>query len=397
MTVDHPPRAAAIYLDGFATMPIAPEALDALNAQLGRVGNPHSPHLAGAQAHAAVDKARISVAHLLGANPEEITFTSGATEANNLAILGWARAAAKAGDPRRQIVTSSIEHPSVLEAAAALTSEGFSHRLVPVGADGRVALSDLEAMLSDETLLVAVMAASNITGVLQPITDVAELARAAGALLHVDAAQAAGKIAFDVHGWEADSVSLSGHKLYGPPGVGALFVSTAAPVKPDPLVHGGGQEAGLRPGTVPAALVAGFGAAAEVARRDMVGHAGHLRQLEAAFLEALGERQIRFVINGDGDQRIPGALNIALVGIDADDIVERLSAEVLLSTGSACSSGQIDVAPTLRFMGIDERRARSSLRVCFNRYLTLNDALSASHQISAACRSAALATGEAVQ
>lgn len=388
---------APIYLDGFATMPIAPEALDALNARLARVGNAHSPHLAGAQANEAVETARLSVARLVGADPGEIVFTSGATEANNLAILGWARAAALAGDLRRTIVTSSIEHASILEAADALAVEGFRHRIAPVGLDGQIDLQALEAALSDDTLLVSVMAASNITGVLQPIAGVASLVRKVGALLHVDGAQAAGKIELDVHSWDVDSFSLSGHKLYGPPGVGALYVSATAPFKPVPVVHGGGQERGLRPGTVPAALIAGLGAAAEVALRDMAAHANHLRQLESVFLEALGDRQVRYSLNGETSPRIPGAFNIVIVGTDADDLVERLSASVFLSTGSACSSGQVDVSPTLRAMGIVDDRARSSLRICFNRYMSAADADEAAHEIATSRQSAALATGDLVQ
>jgi cysteine desulfurase len=392
-----PAIGAPLYLDGFATMPIAPEALEALNARLARVGNAHSPHLAGAQAHEAVEIARRSVSQLVGADPGEIVFTSGATEANNLAILGWAKAAALAGDPRRTIVTSSIEHASILEAADALAAEGFRHRVTPVGRDGQVDLRALEAVLSEDTLLVSVMAASNITGVLQPIASIASLVRRIGALLHVDGAQAAGKIAVDVHAWEVDSFSLSGHKLYGPPGIGALYVSATAPFKPAPVVHGGGQERGLRPGTVPAALIAGLGAAAHVAHRDMGPHGDHLRRLESVFLAALGERQVRFSINGDDSRRIPGAFNIVIVGADADDLVERLSAKVFLSTGSACSSGQIDVSPTLRAMGIDDDMARSSLRICFNRYMSEAEAADAAHEIATVRRSSALATGDLVQ
>lgn len=397
MTTEQLSGPAAIYLDGFASMPIAPEALDALTSAIARVGNPHSPHLAGAKAHALVSQARLSVAKLIGSDPEEIIFTSGATEANNLAMLGWARAAASAGERRRTIVTSSIEHPSVLEAANALVAEGFTHKLAPVGADGQVDLLALEAMLTSDTLLVAVMAASNITGIIQPIDRIARLAHDAGSLVHVDAAQAAGKIAIDVHHWGVDSLSLSGHKLYGPPGIGALFVSTSAPYTPAPVAHGGGQERGLRPGTVPAALIASLGAAAEVAGRKLTAHGDRLRHLEATLLEELSSRQIRIAVVGGNSARLPGALNIVIIGTNADDLVERLSASVFLSTGSACSFGQIAVPPTLRAMGIGDDYARSALRICFNRYLSEDDARRAAHQIAAASFSAALATGDVVQ
>jgi cysteine desulfurase len=386
-----------LYLDAFATTPIAPEALEALNAQLRHTGNPHSPHLAGAQAMNVVERARRAVADLIGSDPQEIVFTSGATEANNLAVIGWARAAARGGSTRRTIATSSVEHPSVLEAAAATTLEGFRHVIVPVTGDGVVDRSALADLLNEDTLLLAVMAANNVTGVVQPVEDVVRLARAAGALVHVDGAQAAGKISVDVAAWDVDSLSLSSHKVYGPPGAGALYVSATAPLKPAPIVHGGGQESGLRSGTVPAALLAGFGAAIDVARAQMGRDAEHLRHLEATFLETLSDRQVRYRINGSLEHRLPGAMNIALAGVVADDLVQKLSRTISLSTGSACSSGQIEVAPALSAMGIDAVAARSSLRIYFNRYLTVDDARVAAFEIAAAARPVALATGDVLQ
>lgn len=386
-----------IYLDAFASTPIAPEALASLTAQLQRPGNAHSPHAAGAWAADAVERARRAVGRLVGADPQEIVFTSGATEANNLAILGLARAAAAGGSPRRTIITSSIEHPSVLEPAAALASEGFRHVEAPVGQDGRLDLRALRALLSEDVLLVAVMAANNITGVLQPVAEVARLAGEAGALVHVDAAQAAGKAPLDVYAWEVDSLSLSGHKLYGPPGVGALFLASTSPFAPHPIVHGGGQERALRSGTLPAALIAGLGAAVEVALRRMDEDATRLRALEARFRDALAARQVRFELNGSAEHRLPGAMNLAIPGVVADHLVEILAQRVAFSTGSACASGQISIAPTLKSMSISDAIARSSVRIYFNRYSEDCDAERAAEAIADAVRERALAPGDAVQ
>lgn len=386
-----------IYLDAFATTPIAPEALVSLNVQLQRPGNAHSRHVAGAWAGEAVDRARRSIARLLGADPQEIVFTSGATEANNLALFGLARAAAAAGSARRTVITSSIEHPSVEKPAAALVSEGFRHVEAPVGPDGRLDVEALRGLLTEDVLLVAVMAANNITGVLQPVAEVARLAREVGALVHVDAAQAAGKVSLDVYAWDVDSLSLSGHKLYGPPGVGALFLASTSPFRPHPIVQGGGQERGLRSGTVPAALIAALGTAAELARERMGDDARRLRALEARFCEALSERQVRFHLNGSADCRLPGAMNVAIAGTVADDLVERLSQCVAFSTGSACASGQISISPTLRAMSIPDEIARASVRICFNRYSGDYDAEGAAQAIADAVREPTLAAGGGVQ
>jgi cysteine desulfurase len=386
-----------IYLDAFATTPIAPEALAALNAQLQRPGNAHSPHASGALAAAAVERARLAVAQLIGADAQEIIFTSGATEANNLAILGLARAAASGGSPRRTIITSTIEHPSVSAPATALVAEGFRHLEAPVSEDGRLDLEALRGLLTEDVLLVAVMAANNITGVVQPIAEVVREARAVGALVHVDAAQAAGKIPLDVCALDLDSLSLSGHKLYGPPGIGALFLASTSPMKPSAVVHGGGQERGLRSGTLPTALISGLGVAAQIAAERMADDASRLRILEAQFRAALSERKVRVRLNGAAEHRLPGAMNLALLGADADHLVELLASRVALSTGSACSSGQISVATTLKSMGLSKEISRSSVRIYFSRYSTEQDADLAAEAIAEFAPNGALAPGDLVQ
>ena len=387
----------SIYLDAFATTPVAPEVIDVVTARLRLTGNAHSPHLAGAEAASDVARARAAVASLVGADSQEIILTSGATEANNLAVMGWARAAARGGSRRRTILTSNIEHPSVLEAAGALTLEGFRHRQAPVGGDGRLDLPALGAMLDENVLLLAVMAANNITGVIQPVIEASALARNVGALVHVDGAQAVGKIPVDVYRWDVDSLSVSGHKFHGPPGIGALFVSATAPFRPTPTTFGGGQENGLRSGTLPVALICGFGAAAKLSQASMDGDAVRLRGLEQRFLNGLSARQVRFQINGAEGNRLPGAMSLSIFDLSADDLVTRLSGVVSVSTGSACSSGQIDVAPTLRHMNLNDALARSTLRIYFNRYSTEPEAVEAAAQIAAAAVGAGLATGDTVQ
>lgn len=386
-----------IYLDAFATTPIAPEALVSLTEQLRRPGNAHSPHAAGAWAAGAVERARRAVGQLIGADPQEIVFTSGATEANNLAILGLARAAAAGGSLRRTIITSSIEHPSVLGPAAALESEGFRHLKAPVKRDGRLDLRALRALLNEDVLFVAVMAANNITGVLQPVAEIARMARETGALVHVDAAQATGKVPLDVSAWEVDSLSISGHKLYGPPGIGALFLASTSPFVPLPIVYGGGQERALRSGTLPAALIAGLGAAVEVALRRMDEDAIRLRAMEVRFCDALAARQVRYQLNGSAEYRLPGAMNLAIPGVAADHLVESLSRRIAFSTGSACASGHISIAPTLKSMSIPDAIARSSMRIYFNRYSDERDADRAAEAIAEAVLKQPLAPGGVVQ
>jgi cysteine desulfurase len=386
-----------IYLDAHASTPVAPEALDALAAQLATPGNPHSPHAAGAHAYSAIEEARSAVADLIGAAPSEITFTSGATEANNLAILGLAKAALATGVLRRRIVMTSIEHPSVLEAVAALEADGFQAVIAPVSLDGRVDLARLALLIDQDTLLVCVMAANNVTGVQQPVVEVSALARAAGALVHCDAAQATGRVALDVFTLDVDTLSLSAHKMYGPPGVGALFVSATSPLQPSPLTFGGGQERGLRPGTAPAALIAAFGAAARLVAVRRREDGDHTRRLRALFDTVLTQLQVRFVINGSDSFRLPGSANISILGVDAQELAERLSSTVSISTGSACSSGQITTSPVLSAMKIPDFVARSSIRLCFHRYSTDADAIDAATAIAAAARQCGVATGSAVQ
>lgn len=385
-----------IFLDHFSTTPLAPEALTAMQAAWSFAANPHSAHLAGQQAATLVEAARRDIADLIGASAPEITFTSGATEANNLAILGAARAAIRAGSPRRTIVVTAIEHRSVLEPTIALEREGLRCVIAPVGIDGAVDLGALAGLMDDDTLLVCVMAANNETGILQPLEAVLALAHTAGAQVHCDAAQAVGKIPLDVFALAVDTMSLSAHKLYGPTGVGALYVSAAALIRPEPILFGGGQEQGLRPGTLPTALVAGFGAAARLASERVAADAEHGELLARRFLNRLAGRQVKVIRNGAGPH-LPGSLNIAFPTLDADELASRIVNEISVSTGSACTAGQIHDSYVLKAMSLSPNEVRSSIRIFFGRYNSIHDVDIAVDTLAAATAKMAIEAGGAVQ
>lgn len=365
--------AEPIYLDGFATMPLAPEAREAMLEAWARPANAGSPHRFGELGANAIAIARTYVAEMIGAAPSEILFTSGATEANNLALIGVCqRVAASASTARRRIVVSAIEHKAVLEPARALAERGFDIVTAPVDRHGVVDLAALAALVDDDTLLVSVMAANNETGVLQPIREVAAIAHQRGSLVHCDAAQAAGKIAIDVADLDIDYLSLSSHKLYGPAGVGALYVAAGAPA-PAPLMLGGGQEGGLRSGTEPVPIIAGFGAAARLAAERLGEDAAHGARLAASMVAQLKERQVAFSLTVNGNAVLPGSLSLRLHDIEADDIVIALQKKVCLSTGSACSSGQTLPSHVLGAMGMCKEEAKSVLRIFCTRYTTEAD------------------------
>ncbi len=385
----------AIYLDGHASTPLAPEAIRAMTALWANQANAGSPHAAGAAAAEAIQNSRSSVARLIGADASEIVFTSGATEANNLAILGVARAASKLC-ARRRIVVSAIEHKAVIQPAKKLAEEGFDVVFCPVSGEGRVDLATLEKQVSCETLLVSVMAANNEIGVVQPLPAVVEIARKAGALVHSDAAQAAGKVPIDVIALDLDYLSISAHKMYGPQGVGALYISAAAP-KPDPLVYGGGQEGGLRAGTLPAALIAGYGAAAERATASIERDAEHGRSLTRLFLQELDSRQVQYSLLCDHDDRLPGSLALRFEGVDADTLTQLLANTVSITSGSACDSGQIEPSHVLLAIGQSPCVASESIRIFFGRYNVQDDAAEAAAHFAEACIKVRLATGRVHQ
>ncbi len=357
-----------IYLDYQATTPLDPRVRAAMDAFLdGGGGNPHSStHRYGWQAAQALDAARREVAALIGARPEEILFTSGATEANNLAILG--HAAAVPG--KRHIVTSAIEHPCVLGACRHLESQGYDLTLLPVDSEGLVGPGALEAALRPETALVSVMLANNEIGTVQPVAELAALCRARGITFHTDAAQAAGKIPVDVGALGVSLLSLSAHKMHGPMGVGALYLRTGTALAPRSF--GGGQERGLRPGTVPVWLAVGLGAAARIARQELPAEAPATEALRDRLLAGLRARIPDLAVNGALGPRLPGNLNLRCPGVHGEDWLIAAEA-VAASTGSACGSGSQEPSHVLQALGLGPEEVNASVRLGLGRFTTEAD------------------------
>ncbi|MCW3476759.1 cysteine desulfurase family protein [Limobrevibacterium gyesilva] len=363
-----------IYLDNQATTPCDPRVLQAMLPWFTEYyGNPHSAeHVMGRQAEVAVEAARTEVAALIGAEPREIVFTSGATESNNIAIKGAARHALRLGDARRRIVTVATEHKCVLESVADLAEEGFEPVVLPVRPDGTLDPDTLRAALAVPTLLVSVMGVNNEIGVIQDLAELSAIAKQAGALFHTDAAQAAGKIPLDVQAMGIDLMSISGHKIYGPKGVGALFVRRRPRVRLAPLFSGGGQERGLRSGTLPAPLVVGLGEACRIARADMADDAARIAGLRDRMLERLRAALPGLAINGSSGQRIPGNLNLTFPAAAAAALL-RAAPDLCVSTGSACSSAEIEPSYVLRALGLSDGAAARTLRIGIGRFTSPAD------------------------
>ena len=375
-----------IYLDHHATTPLDPRVLSAMRPWWEEnFANPHSvEHAMGREAEAAVDQAREHVATLIGAEPREIIFTSGATEANNLAIKGAAKFAGADG-PRR-IITLATEHKCVLESVRSLAAEGFEPVVLPVQADGLLDLGLLEEALRVPTLLVSVMAVNNEIGVVQDLAAIGDMVKRAGAAFHVDAAQAAGRIAFDVEAARADLVSLTAHKMYGPKGVGALYVRRRPRMRLAPLFSGGGQERGLRSGTLAAPLLVGFGEAARIAAAEGVLDAGRIEGQRERFFAALSAEVPGLIRNGHPTARVAGNLNLSFPGgVDAQALMEAAPG-LCVSTGSACSSAAVEPSYVLAALGIPEAQARATLRLGFGRFTSPAEADQAAALLAAAWR-----------
>ncbi len=369
-----PPPNRPVYLDNQASTRCDPRVLAVMLPFFTEdYANPHSAeHVMGQRAEAAVEAAREQMAALIGAQAREMVFTSGATEANNLAIKGAARFAARMGDPRRRIVTLATEHKCVLESVADLADEGFEPVVLPVRSDGLLDPQMLRAALAEPTLLVSIMAVNNETGVVQDIQALAAIAKQAGALFHTDAAQAAGKIPLDVIGWGVDLLSLSGHKMYGPKGVGALFVRRRPRVRLVSLFSGGGQERGLRSGTLATPLVAGLGEACRLARLEMEADAARIGQLRDRLWQLLRDATPGIVLNGNPQARIPGNLNLTFPAATAAQLMQA-NPELCVSTGSACSSAVIEPSYVLRALGLSDAAAARTLRIGIGRFTSAAD------------------------
>lgn len=356
-----------IYLDTLATTPCDPAVMAAMMPWFTQdFGNAGSLHEAGKKAEQAVEKARHAVAEALGRRSREILFTSGATESNNLAIKGAVRFLRAHGDTRRQVLTVATEHKCVLESVRALGAEGCEPVIVPVGADGRLAPEMLQKALRGRPLLVSIMAANNETGVLHDLATLAPLVKEAGALLHVDMAQAVGKVPVDLT--HVDLASVSAHKLYGPKGVGALFVRHRPRVRLQPLLSGGGQERGLRSGTVPVPLVVGMGEAVQRAVSQREAEAPRMALLRDRLIEGVRARHPMVRVNGEAAPRLPGVANLCLPeGCQAANVMAKLP-DIACSTGSACSAASGAPSYVLESMGLSEAEARRSLRLSVGRF-----------------------------
>ena len=373
-----------IYLDYNATTPVAPEVVEAmLPALREHFGNPSSAHAYGAAAAAIVEGARRDVAALLGAEPADILFTSGGTESNNLAIEGVARAG---GARRRHIVTSAVEHPAVTEVCRWLAGQGFRVSTLRVDEYGMVSPADLEREIGPDTLLVSIMHANNEVGTIQPIAELAEIAHRHGALMHTDAAQSVGKVPVEVADLGVDLLSVAGHKVYAPKGVGALYVRPG--VELAPVLHGAGHEGGHRPGTEAVAQVAGLAAAARLARSSLASTTEHLRsmrdRLEQRLLRELGEEVARR--NGHPEHRLPNTASISFRDVAADALLASISDRVAASAGSACHAHDVRLSPVLLAMGIDPEWGMGTLRLSVGRYTTKEEVQEAAGVIAAAVR-----------
>ena len=386
-SLNPPPRPnRPVYLDNQATTRCDPRVVSAMLPWFTEhYGNPHSvEHVMGIEAEAAVEDARAQVGALIGADAKEIVFTSGATESNNIAIKGAARYALRSGNERRRIVAVATEHKCILESVADLADEGFEPVFLPVRADGLLDPDVLREALTVPTLLVSVMAVNNEIGVVQDIPALAAIAKQAGALFHTDAAQATGKIPLDLTGWKVDLASVSGHKLYGPKGVGALYVRRRPRVRLTPLFSGGGQERGLRSGTLPAPLIVGLGEACRLALSEMAEETKRLAALRELLLVRLRAAVPGVAINGSMTARIPGNLNVTFPSATATDLMSRMP-DLCVSTGSACSSAAIEPSYVLRALGLSDEAASRTLRIGLGRFTSTADidyaaaALAAAH------------------
>ncbi|XP_078458215.1 cysteine desulfurase [Lampetra planeri] len=363
-----PDELRPLYMDVQATTPMDPRVMDAMMPHmLSNYGNPHSrTHAYGWESEAAVEKARQQVATLIGADPREIIFTSGATESNNIAVKGVARFYKQR---KRHVLTTQTEHKCVLDSCRALEAEGFEVTYLPVQSNGLVDMKELETALRPDTCLVSVMAVNNEIGVKQPIREIGELCRQHKVFFHTDAAQAIGKIPIDVNDMKIDLMSISGHKIYGPKGVGAIYVRRRPRVRVESLQSGGGQERGLRSGTVPTPLVVGLGAACDVALYEMEYDNKRIEALSHRLVQRLMGELKDVIMNGDAEQRYHGCINLSFAYVEGESLLMALK-DVALSSGSACTSASLEPSYVLRAIGTDEDLAHSSIRFGIGRFTT---------------------------
>ncbi|MEQ1790141.1 MAG: IscS subfamily cysteine desulfurase [Rickettsiales bacterium] len=357
-----------IYLDYQATTPMDPRVLEKMLPYfVEKFGNPHSrSHAYGWESEAACELAREQVADLIGATEKEIIFTSGATESNNIAIKGVAHFYK---DKKNHIITPVTEHKCVLDSFRHLEQEGFEVTYLPVEPNGLVDLEKLKSAIKENTLLVSIMAVNNEIGVIQPLAEIGKICRENGVYFHTDAAQAFGKIPLDVEAMNIDLMSISGHKCYGPKGIGALYVRRRPRIRIEALFSGGGQERGFRSGTLPTPLVVGLGEAAAIAKLEMGKDAEHVRRLFDKFASATLDGMKDVYLNGDREHRWLGNLNISFAYVEGESMIMAIK-DLAVSSGSACTSASLEPSYVLRALGVNEELAHTSIRFGFGRFTT---------------------------
>jgi len=358
-----------IYLDYNATTPHDPEVIEAMRPFFEEeFGNPSSAHYYGSRPKQAVIKAREQVAALLNCQPQEIVFTSGGTESNNFAIKGCAQAFRDKGN---HIITSQIEHPAVIEVCDFLKTSGYEITCLPVDEFGRVQLEDLKAAIKKETILISIMHANNEVGTIQAIEDISKLAKKQGIILHTDAAQSVGKIPVDVRRLGVDLLSIAGHKVYAPKGVGALYIRQGlAPAK---LMHGAGQEMAVRPGTENVLEIVGLGKACEVAGRDLAKNMAHMQAMRDRLYAGIKKGCESVKLNGHPQQRLPNTLSISFLELEANRILDAIGGEVAASAGAACHSDTVQISEVLKAMNLPLEWAKGTLRLTTGRMTTTAD------------------------
>ena len=362
-----------IYLDYAATTPIAPEVISAMATCMGidgAFGNPHSTtHSYGLEAASIVEKARHRFAKLINAYDSEVIYTSGATEANNLALQGIAFGHQSKG---KHIISSQTEHKAVLDVLKFLEQQGFEVTYLRVNAQGLIDLNELKAALRPDTILTSIMMVNNETGVMQDIKQIAQIIHEHGSLLHVDGAQALGKLAIDVKDLDIDLMSFSAHKIYGPKGIGALYIRSKYQINLRPLMYGGAQEQGLRPGTLAPFLIEGFSRAAELAHQDLGTETQRILELKKILWEGLKKLPLT-KLNSDFGASIPHICNVTFESIDPESFLLSIENKIAIAQGSACNSAHMEPSHVLRAMGLSVKAADHSFRFSFGRYTTPND------------------------
>ncbi|KAL3998157.1 cysteine desulfurase IscS [Acanthocheilonema viteae] len=371
MTVkaQHNSQLKPLYLDMQATTPMDPRVVDAMIPYMvNAYGNPHSKtHFYGWEAEKAVEKARLQVAKLIGADSREVIFTSGATESNNIAIKGVANFYKETG--KNHLITVQTEHKCVLDSCRHLSTRGFKVTYLPVQRNGIINLKELENAITNETILVSVMVLNNEIGVIQPTKEIGKICRERNVFFHCDAAQAVGKISIDVNDMNIDLMSISGHKIYGPKGIGAIYVRRRPRVRLEAQMSGGGQERGMRSGTLPTPLVVGFGKACAIAAEEMEMDKKHIERLSKRLLDRVNSKLSHVVRNGDPEQTYQGCLNLSFSCVEGESLLMALK-NVALSSGSACTSESLEPSYVLRAIGSEEDLAHSSIRFGIGRFST---------------------------